>query len=146
TDAAQGLDQDGVGADGVGRPGSVEQKRDRGRLRASDGAEAAGPRAGDGPFDVPIELLRERTSEKWRAYGPDVLPMFVAEMDVVPPRAVADAVDHAVRSGDTGYGHGHAYAEAFVGFAAERFGWTVDPAVTRTVPDVMRGVVEVVRL
>lgn len=135
-----------VGEVGDGRPGSVEQRRDRGRLRAADGSEAIGSRPGDGPFDVPIELLRERTSEKWRAYGPDVLPVFVAEMDVVPPRAVADAVDHAVRSGDTGYEHGHDYAEAFERFAAERLGWSVDPAVTRTVPDVMRGVVEVVRL
>jgi len=136
-----------VGTAGAADPGYDAPRRDRGRLRSADelGSSAGAPTAG-GPFDVPVELLRERTSEKWRAYGPDVLPMFVAEMDVVPPRAVADAVDHAVRTGDTGYEHGQVYAEAFAAFADARFGWRVDPAVTRTVADVMRGVVEVVRL
>ena len=119
--------------------------RRTGRHRAQPTGQDGGTGPG-GPFDVPLTVLRARTSEKWQAYGPDVLPMFVAELDVVPPRAVADAVELAVRSGDTGYEHGQAYAEAFAGFAAERFGWAVDPAVTRTVPDVMRGVVEVVRL
>ncbi len=127
-------------------PEPEERRRDRDRLRAPHTGGDASPVADGGPFDVPLDVLAARTSEKWRAYGQDVLPMFVAEMDVVPPRAVADAVDQAVRSGDTGYEHGQAYAEAFAGFAAERFGWAVDPAVTRTVPDVMRGVVEAVRL
>lgn len=131
-----------AGADaGYGAP-----RRDRGRLRSAGDGSGADTTPAGGPFDVPIDLLRARTSEKWQAYGPDVLPMFVAEMDVVPPTAVADAVDHAVRSGDTGYEHGQVYAEAFAGFAAERFGWAVDPSTTRTVADVMRGVVEVVRL
>lgn len=126
--------------------GATGPRRDRARLRATDDGTDRPPAAGAGPFDVPLDLLRTRTSEKWQAYGPDVLPMFVAEMDVVPPRAVADAVDAAVRSGDTGYEHGQVYAEAFAGFAEQRFGWTVEPTTTRTVADVMRGVVEVVRL
>ena len=30
----------------------------------------------------PLEQLRTRTSEKWRRYPADVLPLWVAEMDV----------------------------------------------------------------
>ena len=39
----------------------------------------------------PLERLRTRTSEKWRAYPDDVLPLFVAEMDypLAEPIAVA---------------------------------------------------------
>jgi bifunctional pyridoxal-dependent enzyme with beta-cystathionase and maltose regulon repressor activities len=33
------------------------------------------------PFEVPD--LRSRRSDKWTEHGPDVLPMWVAEMDVV---------------------------------------------------------------
>ena len=136
---------DGWGTSASADAGATGSRRDRTRLRTADG-DSGRQAAGAGPFDVPLDLLRTRTSEKWQAYGPDVLPMFVAEMDVVPPRAVADAVDAAVRSGDTGYEHGQVYAEAFAGFAEQRFGWTVEPTTTRTVADVMRGVVEVVRL
>jgi cysteine-S-conjugate beta-lyase len=91
-----------------------------------------------------LDQLRERTSEKWRAYPPDVLPVFVAEMDVPLADPVVRAVTDAVERGDTGYVSGTAYAEAFAGFAADRWGWD-DIALDRTVivPDVMLGIVEV---
>ena len=98
------------------------------------------------PFDVPLAVLRTRTSEKWRAYPPDVLPLFVAEMDVVPPEPVVRAVQQAMAVGDTGYEEGTAYAEAFAEFAAARWGWAVDPAAARPVPDVMQGVAHVLSL
>jgi cystathionine beta-lyase len=98
-------------------------------------------------FDsVPLDQLRARTSVKWRYYTPDVLPLFVAEMDVPQPEPVIRAVTGALRAGDTGYGHGAAYAEAFAAFAAERYGWDVDVPAVRTVPDVMLGIVEVLGL
>lgn len=98
-------------------------------------------------FDsVPLDQLRRRTSVKWRHYAPDVLPLFVAEMDVPQPEPVIQAVTHALRTGDTGYDGGTAYAEAFAAFAAERYGWDVDVPATRTVPDVMLGIVEVLGL
>ncbi|WP_315093328.1 aminotransferase class I/II-fold pyridoxal phosphate-dependent enzyme [uncultured Cellulomonas sp.] len=98
-------------------------------------------------FDrVPLDQLRRRTSEKWRHYPPDVLPLFVAEMDVPQSEPVIDAVTDAMRRGDTGYPSGHGYAEAMASFAAQRWDWTVDVAGTRTLPDVMTGAVEVLRL
>jgi cystathionine beta-lyase len=83
---------------------------------------------------------------KWRTYPADVLPLWVAEMDVPLAEPVARAITDAVALGDTGYPAGTAYAEALAAFARKRWDW--DPAVERTaiVPDVMLGVVEMLRL
>ncbi|MFY1688626.1 MalY/PatB family protein [Plantactinospora sp. WMMB782] len=91
--------------------------------------------------------LRRRSSEKWRRYPPDVLPLWVAEMDVPLAEPVARALTDAVALGDTGYPQGGAdYASALAGFARERWGWAPKPEQTRLVPDVMLGVVEALRL
>ncbi|SDK29600.1 MalY/PatB family protein [Streptomyces indicus] len=95
-----------------------------------------------------LDQLRRRTSVKWRTHPEDVLPLWVAEMDVPLAPAVADALRAAVDLGDTGYAcGGDGYARALADFAAARWGWQ-DLAVERTalVPDVMLGVVEVLRL
>ncbi|GCE77624.1 MalY/PatB family protein [Cellulomonas biazotea] len=98
-------------------------------------------------FDtVPLDALRRRTSQKWRRYPPDVLPMYVAEMDVPQPEPVVRAVSDAMRAGDTGYVFGPAYAEALAAFATDRYGWEVPVAGCRLVPDVMLGIVEVLQL
>lgn len=93
---------------------------------------------------VTLEQLRKRTSEKWRMHPPDVLPLFVAEMDVPLAEPIVRAVTDAIALGDTGYVSGTAYAEAFAAFAAARWGWD-DLAVERSVvvPDVMLGITEV---
>ncbi|MFG3248565.1 MalY/PatB family protein [Streptomyces sp. NPDC048187] len=94
-----------------------------------------------------LDELRRRTSMKWRTYPADVLPLWVAEMDVPLAGAVVDAVTGAMERGDTGYPVGTAYAEALAAFAGKRWGWD-DLAVERTaiVPDVMLGVVEMLKL
>lgn len=94
----------------------------------------------------PIDLLRTRTSAKWRLYPEDVLPLPVAEMDYPLAEPIADALHAAIRRSDTGYASGgEAVAEAFAEFAGARFGWTVDPARVTTTADVSMGVVEVLR-
>src|SRR5215469_11004321 len=60
---------------------------------------------------LPIERLRARTSMKWRVYPPDVLPLWVAEMDVPLAEPITQAITDAVALGDTGYPSGTAYAE-----------------------------------
>ncbi|WP_406830814.1 aminotransferase class I/II-fold pyridoxal phosphate-dependent enzyme [Pedococcus sp. KACC 23699] len=101
----------------------------------------------DNPLVGPgLDALRERRSVKWRLYGPEVLPLWVAEMDVVPAEPVQQAVIDAVRSGDTGYPWAPDYAEALSSFATQRWGWTPDPAAMQLVPDVMLGVTEVLKL
>ncbi|NKE61853.1 pyridoxal phosphate-dependent aminotransferase, partial [Lentzea sp. PSKA42] len=52
---------------------------------------------------VSLERLRQRTSVKWRQYPEDVLPLWVAEMDVPLAEPVARAITEAVALGDTGY-------------------------------------------
>ncbi|MDN3296804.1 aminotransferase class I/II-fold pyridoxal phosphate-dependent enzyme [Streptomyces ficellus] len=94
-----------------------------------------------------LEQLRRRTSVKWRAYPEDVLPLWVAEMDVPLAEPVARAITEAVERGDTGYPAGTAYAEALASFASERWGWeTLAVERTRLVPDVMLGIVEILKL
>lgn len=90
--------------------------------------------------------LRRRTSMKWQTYGPDVLPLWVAEMDAPIAPAVQRALTAAIEAGDTGYPMLGPYAEAFAGFARDRWGWAPDVARTRVVSDVMTGAVEVLRL
>ncbi|MEV7083210.1 aminotransferase class I/II-fold pyridoxal phosphate-dependent enzyme [Streptomyces sp. NPDC093516] len=94
-----------------------------------------------------LDQLRRRTSMKWRTHPEDVLPLWVAEMDVPLAEPVVRAVTEALRLGDTGYPAGTAYAQAFAAFAGKRWNWE-GLAVERTavVPDVMLGVVEMLKL
>lgn len=99
------------------------------------------------PFSLlDLEQLRRRQSLKWRAYPPDVLPLFVAEMDTVPAEPVLRALTDALALGDTGYAWGTGYAEAYADFAAGAWGWRPEVAGTTLVADVMTGVVELLEL
>jgi len=99
------------------------------------------------PLDaLPLEVLRRRSSTKWRSYGPDVIPMFVAETDFPLAPAITDALREAVEIGDTGYTPPRPeIGSAFVSFAHRHWGWSVDPARVRWTGDVMMGVVEILR-
>ncbi|MFF5981970.1 MalY/PatB family protein [Streptomyces olindensis] len=94
-----------------------------------------------------LDRLRRRTSMKWRTHPEDVLPLWVAEMDVPLAEPVVRAVTDALELGDTGYPAGTAYARALAAFAGKRWDWD-GLAVERTavVPDVMQGVVEMLKL
>jgi cystathionine beta-lyase len=84
---------------------------------------------------------------KWRAYAHDVLPLWVAEMDVPLAEPITEALMRAIRRGDTGYPTGTGYAEALRGFAADRWGWSgINVERTALVPDVMMGATEMLRL
>lgn len=94
----------------------------------------------------PLDALRHRTSAKWRLYDADVLPLPVAEMDYPLAEPIAAALHAAVDRSDTGYAAGsRGVAEAFVPFAAARFGWEVDPARVTCTGDVAMGLVETLR-
>jgi cystathionine beta-lyase len=94
-----------------------------------------------------LDELRGRTSIKWQLFGPEVLPLWVAEMDVCLAEPVAAALTRAIATGDTGYPSGTPmYAEALASFAASRWGWDLQVASSALVPDVMIGIVEVLRL
>ena len=97
--------------------------------------------------ELTLEQLRQRTSMKWRTHPSDVLPLWVAEMDVRLAPPISEALHRAIDAGDTGYPAGTEFAEAISAFASRRWGWD-GLAVERTaiVPDVMMGVVEILRL
>ena len=93
-----------------------------------------------------LAQLRQRTSMKWRRFDADVLPLWVAEMDVPLPEPVVRAVTNAIAIGDSGYSHGAAYGEAMADFADERWGWRFDVAASTNVADVMGGIVEILNV
>lgn len=94
----------------------------------------------------PLEKLRMRTSMKWRAFPPDVLPLPVAEMDYPLAEPIAEALLDAIRRSDTGYAPPTSeLPEAFSTFAANRWGWDVDPAQVWTTTDVGVAIVETLR-
>jgi cystathionine beta-lyase len=97
--------------------------------------------------ELSLQQLRLRTSMKWRAHPADVLPLWVAEMDVKLAPTVAEALRRAIEIGDTGYPCGTAFAEAVSEFASQRWQWhDLEVGRTAIVPDVMLGVVEMLRL
>jgi cysteine-S-conjugate beta-lyase len=89
--------------------------------------------------------LRRRTSVKWRMYADDVLPMFVAEMDVALAQPIRDRLKRALDDGDTGYPHGDAYAQALQEFAEQRWGWRFEVEQTQPAADVITGLTETLR-
>jgi cysteine-S-conjugate beta-lyase len=93
-----------------------------------------------------IQTLRQRRSSKWVTHPPDVLPAFVAEMDVELAPPVRAALHEAIDLGDLGYTEPGGLFEAFAGFAERRLDWRPDPGRMRLMPDVMAGVVECLRV
>ncbi|WP_026931985.1 MalY/PatB family protein [Glycomyces tenuis] len=106
------------------------------------------PTAPPNPLEaLPLPQLRRRTSAKWREHPADVLPLWVAEMDVPLAAPIAEALHRAIDLGDTGYSAGEEYAHALARFASDRWRWRDFPTErTAVVPDVMMGVIEVLRL
>ncbi|HEY3480945.1 MAG TPA: aminotransferase class I/II-fold pyridoxal phosphate-dependent enzyme, partial [Streptomyces sp.] len=97
--------------------------------------------------ELTLSQLRRRKSMKWRAHPSDVLPLWVAEMDVPLAPPIARALREAIDAGDTGYPAGTEFAESLAAFAARRWQWdAVDIDRVAMVPDVMTGVVQVLRL
>ena len=96
----------------------------------------------DHPWDeIALPQLRERRSAKWRRDPADVLPAWVAEMDLPLADAVQDALISAVRRSDTGYmdPFGLRTQEAWARWADHAWGQQLDPSLAVVVPDVVRG-------
>jgi cystathionine beta-lyase len=94
----------------------------------------------------PLETLRRRTSIKWTAYPPDVLPLFVAEMDYPLAPNLSRVLHERIEASDSGYvGGPGALPEAFAGFAERRWGWRPGLGGIRTTTDVSVAIVETLR-
>ncbi|MCU1528834.1 MAG: aspartate aminotransferase, partial [Frondihabitans sp.] len=92
-------------------------------------------------------IRNERTSIKWTRYAPEVLPLFVAEMDYGIAPEIADELVARIRSSDLGYLDGPGpLAPAFAAFAEQRWGWKVESSRVHLATDVSVGIVETLRL
>lgn len=88
-------------------------------------------------FDLTDDQLRSRGSLKWTTYSTQILPAWVAEMDVLLAPAVTQRLQRALDSHDTGYpGRPDGVREAFAGFAASRWGWQPDPELVSVHVDI----------
>lgn len=89
------------------------------------------------------EHLRARRTAKWTHFPPDVLPMWVAEMDFPAAEPVRSAIEAAVRAESFGYPAAAVAAELGAVVADRQrseYGWAVDPRSVFVVSDVMHGV------
>jgi cystathionine beta-lyase len=94
----------------------------------------------------PLDRLRERTSAKWRLFPPDVLPLFVAEMDYPLAPPIIRVLQERIAASDSGYvASPQELGVAFAGFAERRWGWRIDPSGVRTTTDVSVCIVETLR-
>jgi cysteine-S-conjugate beta-lyase len=97
---------------------------------------------GDTVFDQLTEQqLRERKTIKWNHFGPDVLPLWIAEMDFPTAPAVVDGIRACVADEEFGYPafREDTLARATADWCKRRYGWRVSPDRVRVVPDVLKG-------
>jgi cystathionine beta-lyase len=94
-------------------------------------------------FDtLDIARLRGLAGNKWRRYGDEVLPAWVADMDFLQAAPIRDYVSHAGATGDLGYPFGESAGplkELFAERAMRRYGWSVDTEHVDLIIDVVQG-------
>lgn len=90
--------------------------------------------------EPPIDR-RGTSSEKWERYaGRDILPLWVADMDLPTAPFVLDAVRERLEHPILGYTAPPArMVEAFTGWLLERYGWRVDEDWLVWIPGVVTG-------
>ena len=94
-------------------------------------------------FDgLDIETLRQRKSEKWSSYPPEILPAWVAEMDFPVAEPIRLALQESLDHSDMGYPIAPGRTgirEAFAERMESRFGWRVDPHQVEVLSEVVQG-------
>jgi cysteine-S-conjugate beta-lyase len=83
---------------------------------------------------------RSSDSAKWHKYGPDVLPLWIADMDFRSPEPVIQALRHRIEHGVFGYGielpeFSHTITERL----QRLYGWAVSPEALVMLPGVIAG-------
>jgi len=93
-------------------------------------------------FDQLIDR-RSTESAKWRAYPPDVLPMWVADMDFRSPEPVIQALLERVTHGVLGYPkEPPELRDVIIERLAERYHWKVEPEEILLAPGVVTGFIQ----
>ena len=91
-------------------------------------------------FDRLIDRRRSDSS-KWQKYGPDVLPLWVADMDFQSPEPVIRALRERVEHGVYGYitFEQPEFHQLFADRLLKRYGWRVSPDAVVLIPGVIPG-------
>ena len=90
-------------------------------------------------FDITPDRL-QTDSVKWRHYGDDVLPLWVADMDFPSPQAVIQALEERVAHGVFGYiGDNTQFRQVLVERMAELYNWEIQSKDIVFVPGVVVG-------
>src|SRR6266542_1776012 len=93
-------------------------------------------------YDFDRLIDRRRTdSSKWQTYGPDVLPLWVADMDFQSPEPVIRALRERVEHGVFGYLmlEQPEFHQLFADRLLKRYGWRVSPDAVVIIPGVIPG-------
>lgn len=89
------------------------------------------------------QLLERRQSDslKWRRYGPEVLPMWVADMDFRSPEPVIQALRERIEQGVLGYPFDPLpeLLEGVTRYLLEHHGWRVAPEAIVLLPGLIPG-------
>ncbi|HHJ98948.1 MAG TPA: aminotransferase class I/II-fold pyridoxal phosphate-dependent enzyme [Actinobacteria bacterium] len=89
-----------------------------------------------------LARLRHLSGIKWNRYPDDVLPCWVADMDIRTAPVITEALEDLVRRGDFGYNFSAAAAlpDAWVAWQTARHGWRPDVERVRVFSDVLQAV------
>jgi cysteine-S-conjugate beta-lyase len=91
-------------------------------------------------FDQLIDR-RSTGSIKWQLYGPNVLPMWVADMDFSAPQPIIDALHRQVATGEFGYSKpSNELGELICARLAALYGWQVTPEQIVYIPSLVTGI------
>ncbi len=108
-----------------------------------DRTESPGGTADQDRVEIPAEAeLRQLGGVKWNKFGPDVVPAWVADMDLRPPSAIRRAVAELAERGDFGYHRAalEQIPQAFAAWQERHHGWSPDPERVRVFCDVLHAI------
>jgi len=90
-------------------------------------------------FDTILDR-RSSNSIKWTMYPEDVLPLWVADMDVAAPQPVLAAIQEKLSQGALGYERpSQALMETVVARMDNLYGWKIEPEMVIAVPGIVSG-------
>ncbi len=110
--------------------------------RAGPGDRYTAPMADPGFDDLDEGLLRRRSGEKWQVHPPDVLPLWVADMDFLPAEPIRRRLQECLDVGDIGYPmhpKPTGLPEAFCDRAQRKWGWAPEPGRVELITEVVQG-------
>ena len=88
-----------------------------------------------------IDRLRDLTGIKWSRFDDDIIPAWVADMDLPPAPPITEALSEMVEAGDLGY-NGVSFDDrvvtAWADWSERRYGWRPDPEHSRMWGDVLQ--------